>query len=138
MDYYQYIAQRHIFLLESVRGPFTLDMVEPHFALIHTKIDLNVNLLTAQVTLTSRKIKGNFLRIFLFLFSFRLLSSTSWDSNFPFPRNCVLSKLSSMYVTFFLFLFKNKKTFHILIWPFIHRISNTKGFFHSAVEWKTE
>jgi hypothetical protein len=43
VDYHEHIAQRHVFLLEMDRGPFTVDLIEPHFAVLHTLADFDVN-----------------------------------------------------------------------------------------------
>jgi len=43
VDYHEHIAQRHVFLFEVERGPFTADFIEPHFAVLHTQGDFNVN-----------------------------------------------------------------------------------------------
>mmetsp|Transcript_34674 Transcript_34674/g.72727 ORF Transcript_34674/g.72727 Transcript_34674/m.72727 type:complete len:1069 (-) Transcript_34674:659-3865(-) len=43
VDYHEHIAQRHVFLLEKGRGPFTVDLIEPHFAVLHTLADFDVN-----------------------------------------------------------------------------------------------
>jgi hypothetical protein len=45
VNHHQHIPQRHIFLFESLRGPFTADFIEPHFACLHTRGDFNVNCL---------------------------------------------------------------------------------------------
>ena len=43
VDHHEHIAQRHVFLMEQERGPFTVDLVEPHFAVLHTLADFDVN-----------------------------------------------------------------------------------------------
>ena len=43
VDYHEHIPQRHVFLLERDRGPFTIDLIEPHFAVLHTLADFDVN-----------------------------------------------------------------------------------------------
>jgi hypothetical protein len=45
VDYHKHIAQRHVLLFESERGPFTADLIEPHFAVLHTLADFDVNTL---------------------------------------------------------------------------------------------
>eukprot|EP00667_Euglena_gracilis_P000144 EG_transcript_144 len=48
VNYHQYIAQRHVFLLECKRGPFTADFVESHFAIMHAVADLDANILSIE------------------------------------------------------------------------------------------
>jgi hypothetical protein len=45
VDYFEHIAQRYVFLFERERGPFTADFIEPHFAMLHTTADFDVNTL---------------------------------------------------------------------------------------------
>ena len=46
VDHHEHIPQRHVFLFESKRGPFTADFIEPHFAALHTTADFDVNTLS--------------------------------------------------------------------------------------------
>ena len=43
VDDYDHVAGRHMMLFETERGPFTADFVEPHFAVLHSLADINVN-----------------------------------------------------------------------------------------------
>ena len=46
VDFHTHIPQRHVFLFEAKRGPFTADFIEPHFAMLHTLADFDVNTLS--------------------------------------------------------------------------------------------
>lgn len=45
VDHHQHIPQRHVFLFDKKKGPFTADFIEPHFACLHTLGDFTVNCL---------------------------------------------------------------------------------------------
>eukprot|EP00047_Mylnosiga_fluctuans_P009655 m.12416 g.12416 ORF g.12416 m.12416 type:complete len:2363 (-) comp2729_c0_seq1:86-7174(-) len=45
VDFHEHVAQRHIFLFERERGPFTADFIEPHFSVLHSRADFNVNIM---------------------------------------------------------------------------------------------
>ena len=45
VDYHQYVAQRHVFIFDVKTGPFTVDFVDFHFAMLHTMADFDVNML---------------------------------------------------------------------------------------------
>jgi hypothetical protein len=46
VDHYEHVAQRHVFVFEADRGPFTMDCIEHHFAALHAMADFDANLLT--------------------------------------------------------------------------------------------
>ena len=45
VDYHEHAPQRHVFVFDVRRGPFTIDLVDFHFAMLHTMADFDCNML---------------------------------------------------------------------------------------------